>query len=49
MIEHWKSTRAAFRIHYLGTSAWNALPANIKAAEHLQQFKKRLKKDLLGG
>ena len=49
MIEHRQSTRAGFTIRYLGPSVWNVLPASIKAAEHLQQFKKRLKKYLLGG
>ena len=48
MIEHRQSTRAGSTIHYWGPSVWNELPASIKAVEHLQQFKKRLKKNLLG-
>jgi hypothetical protein len=49
VIEHRQSTRAGFTIRYLGPSVCNELPASTKAAEHLQQFKKRLKKYLLGG
>ena len=42
-------TRSSFSIKHLGTSVGNELPVSIRAAEHVPQFKKKLKDYFLGG
>ena len=47
VVEIENSVRSGFTLKYLGPSVWNSLPVRVRAAQHLSQFKKRLKEYLL--
>ena len=47
--EYRSGRRTGFLIKHLGQAVWNSLPDSVKAAEHQQLFKKRVKKFLLEG
>lgn len=47
VIELKSSTRSGFRLQFLGTAVWNSLPVSIRAAEHLLEFKRKLKEYLI--
>ena len=46
-IESRGTVRSAFTVKYMGPLIWNKLPVSIRMAEHLLQFKKKLKDHLL--
>lgn len=46
--EYKSGRRTGFQIKHLGQEVWNSLPDSVKAAEHQQLFKKRVKNFLLG-
>ena len=44
VIGHRSSTRYDFTIRYLGPNVWNSLPPSIRAVEHQQLFKIKIKR-----
>ena len=47
VVELRSSARSGFRLQFLGTAVWNSLPVSIRAAEHLLDFKRKVKEYLL--